>query len=69
MLHHCNAKKTAAETHILIVEIYVEHSPSITTCKDWFCRFRNSNYDTNDKDHGRQAKKFEDKELEMLNTN
>ena len=66
MLHYYITKKTAAETQHLIVEIYVVHAPSITTFKDWFCRFRNSNYDTKDKDHGRQTKEFEDKELEML---
>jgi len=50
----------------LFVEIYVEYVPSITTCKDWFYRFQNSNYDTKDKDHGRPTKKYDDKKLEML---
>ena len=38
MLHYYIAKKTAAETYRLLVEIYVEHAPSIATCKDWFCQ-------------------------------
>ena len=46
MLHYYIIKKTAAETHRLLVEIYVEHVSLITTCKDWFYRFRNSNYNT-----------------------
>ena len=54
------------ETRHLFVEIYVEPAPLIRTCKDWFCWFRNGNYDTKDKDHGRPTKEFEDKELEML---
>jgi len=66
MLHYYIAKKTAEETYRLLVEIYVEHAPSITSCKDWFGRFRNGNYKTKDKNHGRPTKKFEYKELEML---
>ena len=50
----------------MLVEIYVEHALSITTCYNWFYRFRNGNYDIKNKDHGRQTKEFEDKELEML---
>ena len=44
VLHYYIAKKTAAKTHHLLVEIDVKHSNLITTCKDWFCRFRNGNY-------------------------
>jgi len=44
--------------------LYVEHAPS--TCRNWFCRFRNGNYDAKDKDHGRPTKEFKDKESEML---
>ena len=62
MLHYYIAKKTTAETHRLLVW----HAPSITTCNDWFCRFRNGNYDAKDKDHGRPTKEFKDKESEML---
>ena len=37
MLHYYYiAKKTAAETQCLLVEIYVEHAPSTVICKDWF---------------------------------
>jgi len=39
ILYYCIAKKTTAETHHLLVKIYVEHAPSITTYKDWFYRF------------------------------
>ena len=66
MLHYYIAKKTAAETHRFLVVIYVEHAPSITTCKDWFSRFRNDNYDTKNKDRGKPTKNFEDKELKIL---
>ena len=66
ILYYHIAKKIAAGTHRLLVEIYVDHAPSFTTCKDQFCRFRNGNYDIKDKDHGRPTKEFEDKELEML---
>jgi len=53
--------QNCAETHLL-VEIYVDPSSLIATCKDWFCRFRNGNYDTKDKDHERQTKEFNDNE-------
>ena len=65
-LYYYIAKKTAVERHSLLVEIYVEHAPSITICINWFCWCRNDNYYTKDKDHGRPIKEFEDKELEML---
>lgn len=66
ILHYFIAKKTAAETYRLLRDIYGEHSPSMTTCKDWFCRFRNGQYDTNDKEHGKPQKQFEDRELRMM---
>jgi len=56
MFHYYIAKKTVAETYRLLVEIYVEHPPSITSCKDWFGLFRYGNYDTKIKDHGRPTK-------------
>ena len=50
----------------MLREIYGEHSTSIATCKEWFCRFRNGQYDTKDKEHGKPQKQFEDKDLRML---
>jgi [histone H3]-lysine36 N-dimethyltransferase SETMAR len=66
MLHYFFAKKTAAETHRLLVEVYDKDAPSATTCKEWFCRFSNEDYEINDKEHGRPQKVFEDEELAQL---
>ena len=54
----------AAETYHLLVDIYGEHAPLNTTCKEWFRRFKNDDFDIEDKEHGKPPKKFEDAELE-----
>jgi len=48
------------------VEAYGEHAISKTTCRDWFRRFQNNNFDMNDKEWSGQPKKFEDEKLEIL---
>ena len=61
-------KKTAAESYRLLREAYGEHAPLQDTCKRWFCRFKNGDFDT--RQEGRNvwkiAKKFEDDELQAL---
>jgi len=44
-----NLKKTAAESHRMLVEAYRELALSETTCKEWFWRFKFDDFDTNDK--------------------
>jgi len=66
LLHYFIAKKSAVETYRLLVEVYGEHAPSNTTCKEWFRRFQNGDFGIKDKDHGKPPKKFEDAELEAL---
>ncbi|KYM99711.1 Pleiotropic regulator 1 [Cyphomyrmex costatus] len=61
-----NLKKSAAESHRLLVEAYGEHALSETTCRDWFRKFKNNDFDVNDKKRSGQPKKFEDEELEAL---
>ena len=34
-----NLKKSAAESHWMLVEAYGDNALSETTCRDWFCRF------------------------------
>ena len=46
-------KKTSAESHRTLVEVYGEHALPERTCQKWFARFG-------------QPKKFEDEELEAL---
>ena len=66
LLHYFIAKKSAAETYRLLLDVYGEHSPSNTTCKEWFRRFKNNDFDTHDKDHGKPPKKIQDADLEAL---
>ncbi len=61
-----NLKKSAAESYRLLVEAYGEQALSETTCRDWFRRFKNNDYDLKDKQRPGQPKKFEDEELEAL---
>ena len=66
LLGYFFAKKTAAESHRLLQEIYGEYSLSKTQCFEWFQRFKSGDFDINDKERPGQPKKFEDKELENL---
>lgn len=66
MLFLFNLKKTAAESHRLIVEAYGDLTPSQDTFERWFNRFKKGDFDLKDKERPGQPKKFEDSELEAL---
>jgi len=66
LLFFFNSKKSAAESHRLLLETYGDYTPSIKTCEYWFRRFKSGNFDTEDKERPGQPKKFEDKDLEAL---
>ena len=59
-------KKTAAESHRMLVEAYGEHALGETQCKEWFRKFRSGNFDVRNEERGRPPKKFEDAELQAL---
>ena len=59
-------KSAAAENYCLLVKVYGKHTLSETTCRDCFRRFKNNDFDINDKERSGQPKKFEDGELETL---
>ena len=40
LLHYFIFKKTAAESHRILVKFYCGHALSETTCRDWFRRFK-----------------------------
>ena len=40
-----NLKKSAAESHRMLVKAYGDNALSETTCRDWFRRFNNDNFD------------------------
>lgn len=61
-----NMKKSAAEAHRMITQTYGENTLSERTCREWFQRFRNGNFDVEDRHGGGREKVFEDEELEAL---
>jgi len=61
-----NWKKSAAEAHRMLVEVYDDTAPTDKSCKKWLRHFKDKDFSTEDKPRSRQPKKFEDKELEAL---
>ena len=59
-------KKSAAESHRMLVEAYGDHALSEATCKRWFQRFRDNDFDVRNEERGRPPKKFEDAELQAI---
>ena len=66
LLHFFNLKKTAAESHRNLVEVYGEHALAKRTCQKWFARFQSGKFVLEDEERPGQPKKFEDDELEAL---
>ena len=66
LLHYFNMKKSAAESHRILVEVYGDHALSERTCQKWFARFKNSDFDLEAQERAGCPKKFEDAELEAL---
>ena len=66
LLHYFNMKKTAAESHRILVEVYGEHALAERTCQKWFARFKSGDFGLEDEERPGQPKKFEDEELEAL---
>ena len=59
-------KKTAAESHRMLVEAYSEHALGKSQCFEWFKKFRSGNFDARNEERGRPPKKFQDSELQAL---
>ena len=59
-------KKTAAENHRILVEVYDEHALAERTCQKWFTRFKSGDFGLEDEERPGQPKKLEDEELEAL---
>ena len=66
LLHYFNMKKTAAQSHCILVEVYGEHALAEQTCQKWFARFKSVDFGLKDEERPGQPKKFEDEELESL---
>jgi len=50
LLHYFDLKKTTAEAHRLLSEMYGDDTSSKRTYKVWFERFRNGDFDVRDKE-------------------
>ena len=61
-----NMKKSAAEAHRMLSNTYGEAAVSERTCREWFQRFKNGDFDVEDRHSGGREKVFEDAELEAL---
>jgi len=61
-----NWKKSAAEAHRMLVEVYGDTAPVDKSCRKWFRRFKDGDFSVEDKPRSGQPKKIEDKELEAL---
>ncbi|KAG5321111.1 MOS1T transposase, partial [Pseudoatta argentina] len=66
LLHYFIEKKSAAEAHRILVQTYGDNALSDTTCRDWFRRFKNNDFELEDEERSGAPKKFQDKELEQL---
>ena len=59
-------KKSATEAHRLLVEAYGDAALSERSCREWFQKFKNGEFDVEDKERSGMAKVYEDAELEAL---
>ena len=66
LIYFFNLKKKATEAHQLLTEAYPDHNIDVRMCQRWFKRFKDGDFDTEDKERSGPAKKFEDAELEAL---
>jgi len=61
-----NLKKSATESHRMLVETYGDNALSETTCRDWFRRFNDDNFDLSDKKRENRPRKGRDCQLQAL---
>ena len=63
LIYFFNLKKSAAETHRLLVEAYGDAALSERSCREWF---KNGEFDVEDKERSGKPKLYEDAELESI---
>ena len=61
-----NMRKTAAESHRILMEVYSEHALAERTRQKWFARFKSGDFGLEDKERPGEPKKFDDEKLEAL---
>ena len=66
LIYFFNLKKSAAEAHRLLVERYGKVALSEESCSEWFQKFKNGEFDIEDRERSRRPKVYEDVELNAL---
>lgn len=67
LLHYFYIKRTAAETHRILQNLYGDYEiPAETTCRRWFQQFRNGNFNLIDRARIGARKRFEDIDLRAI---
>ena len=66
LIYFFNLKKSALETHRLLVETCDEAALSERSCREWYQKFKNGEFDIKDKERSGMPKLYEDAELEAL---
>ncbi|GBP59396.1 Mariner Mos1 transposase [Eumeta japonica] len=64
LIYVFNFKKSAAEAYRLLVEVYNEAALSERTCRKRFQKFKNGDFEVEDKDRSGRPKIYEDAELQ-----
>ena len=66
LIYFFNLKKFAVEAHQLLVETYGEAAISERSCREWFQKFKNGEFEIEDKERSGRLKVYEDAKLEAL---
>ena len=66
LIYFFNLKKSAAEAHRLLVEAHGEGALSERSCREWFQKLKNGEFDVEDKERSGRPKVYGDAELESL---
>ena len=61
-----NSKKSVAEAHRLLVEKYGEAALSERSCREWFQKFKNGEFDIQGEERSGRPKVYEDAESRTL---
>jgi len=64
LIYFFNLKKSAAEAHRVLVEAYDDAALSERSC-EWFQKFKNSEFDVEDKERSEELKVWMDKDAKL----
>ena len=66
LIYFFNLKKSTVEAHRSLVETYSEAALSERSCREWFQKFKNGEFDIEDKERSRRPKVYEDAKVEAF---